>query len=208
MSANTTPDNIVYPVSTDQIAPLETVLATMASSMQTALSSQGKYFAAAVASAAARDSLFPQAKQGDRVYRTDLGYEEAFFGLYNAASNPGGRTTAGWSAPRDKILGGSIVPVSGFTIGVETFVRKDNNDMIEVFGSITRSGSALPSGVPVAIVAAGFRPVYAVDVGGTTSAGGSAGPAFVQVQPNGNILVYGPGAANTKMTFYARYMGA
>lgn len=38
MSANTSPDNITYPVSTDAVAPLETVFATMATSVQTALS--------------------------------------------------------------------------------------------------------------------------------------------------------------------------
>lgn len=37
MSANTSPDSIVYPVSTDQVAPLETVFANMATSIQTAL---------------------------------------------------------------------------------------------------------------------------------------------------------------------------
>jgi hypothetical protein len=37
MSANTSPDNIVYPVSTDNIAPLETVFSVMAGSVQDAL---------------------------------------------------------------------------------------------------------------------------------------------------------------------------
>lgn len=37
MPANTSPDNIVYPVSTDPVAPLETVFAALANSVQTAL---------------------------------------------------------------------------------------------------------------------------------------------------------------------------
>ena len=40
MPANTTPDNIQYPVSTDNIAPLETVFASMANSVQTALNTR------------------------------------------------------------------------------------------------------------------------------------------------------------------------
>jgi len=40
MPANTSPDNIVYPVSTDPVAPLESVFASMATSVQTALNSK------------------------------------------------------------------------------------------------------------------------------------------------------------------------
>jgi hypothetical protein len=40
MSANTTPHNITYPVSTDGVAPLETVFATMASSIESAMTAQ------------------------------------------------------------------------------------------------------------------------------------------------------------------------
>lgn len=40
MSANTTPDGITYPVGTDAIAPLHTVFAVMASTVQTALNNR------------------------------------------------------------------------------------------------------------------------------------------------------------------------
>lgn len=33
---------------------------------------------------------------GARTVRTDTGYVEQYFGLYNVSTNPGGRTTAGW----------------------------------------------------------------------------------------------------------------
>jgi len=33
---------------------------------------------------------------GARTVRTDLGYTEQYFGVYNASTNPGGRDTAGW----------------------------------------------------------------------------------------------------------------
>jgi hypothetical protein len=40
MSANTTPDGITYPVGTDAIAPLHTIFATMASTIQTAFNNR------------------------------------------------------------------------------------------------------------------------------------------------------------------------
>lgn len=95
MSALTSPDNIVYPVSTDQVAPLESVLASMASSMQSAITGQRKYYSTVMADQAARDAAFPNAVQGDRVFRADKGWEEGFFALYSA-TNPGGATPAGW----------------------------------------------------------------------------------------------------------------
>lgn len=51
-----------------------------------------------VMSQAERDSLLPAPNQGDKVFRWDLGVEETYYGLYNASTNTGGRTTAGWYA--------------------------------------------------------------------------------------------------------------
>lgn len=49
-----------------------------------------------VASQAERDAQYPTPQQGMSVYRTDLGTQEIYYGLYNASTNPGGATTAGW----------------------------------------------------------------------------------------------------------------
>jgi hypothetical protein len=49
-----------------------------------------------VADATARDALFPSPVQGNAVWRTDKGWEERYFGLYNSSTNPGGATPAGW----------------------------------------------------------------------------------------------------------------
>ena len=58
-----------------------------------------------VASQAERDAQYPTPAQGMRVYRTDLGSEEAYYGLYNASTNPGGRTSAGWyQTPVGRVL--------------------------------------------------------------------------------------------------------
>jgi hypothetical protein len=48
MSANTTPDGITYPTGTDAIAPLHTVFAVMATSIQNALNTKQLYRAASV----------------------------------------------------------------------------------------------------------------------------------------------------------------
>lgn len=48
-----------------------------------------------VASAAARNALFPAPVQGNTVFRNDLGFSETYYELYSV-SNIGGATTAGW----------------------------------------------------------------------------------------------------------------
>lgn len=50
----------------------------------------------AVASASARDALYPTPAQGQSVFRSDTGWVETYYGLYNASTNPGGATPAGW----------------------------------------------------------------------------------------------------------------
>ena len=47
-----------------------------------------------VADAAARNVLYPTPAQGDRVVMTNVPYR--YFGVYNAATNPSGKATAGW----------------------------------------------------------------------------------------------------------------
>lgn len=53
-------------------------------------------YASVVASQAARDALFPSPAQGNAVWRSDKGWEERYFALYNSSTNPGGATPAGW----------------------------------------------------------------------------------------------------------------
>lgn len=56
MPANTSPDNIIYPVSTDPISPLETVFANMAQSTQDALTARALALDSDVADLVADDS--------------------------------------------------------------------------------------------------------------------------------------------------------
>ncbi len=49
-----------------------------------------------VANQTERDAQYPTPAQGMAVYRTDLGYTQRYYGLYNASTNPAGRNPAGW----------------------------------------------------------------------------------------------------------------
>jgi hypothetical protein len=49
-----------------------------------------------VANQSERDAQYPTPGQGMSVYRTDLGLVQRYYGLYNASTNPGGKTPAGW----------------------------------------------------------------------------------------------------------------
>lgn len=71
--------------------------------------------AIAVADAAARNALFPSPVQGDAVWRNDLAIEQRWYGAYNAQTNPGGRTTAGWYATTSNIR--PIIPTSVTAVG-------------------------------------------------------------------------------------------
>lgn len=90
----TSPDGIWSPDSGDDYA-LTVDLARMADDMQEALLRRSPV----VGSAAARNSLFPSPQQGDRVWRSDLGYEETYYDTYNAIANPGGLVSANWYPP-------------------------------------------------------------------------------------------------------------
>jgi hypothetical protein len=57
-----------------------------------------------VANQSDRDAQYPTPGQGVTVFRLDLGYSETYYGLYNASTNPGGRTPAGWYREKGQIL--------------------------------------------------------------------------------------------------------
>jgi hypothetical protein len=49
-----------------------------------------------VTSAAMRNETFPEPKQGDSVYRLDLGFEERYYETYSSKTNLAGKPSAGW----------------------------------------------------------------------------------------------------------------
>lgn len=70
--------------------------------------SQGKI----VANAAARDALFASPTQGTNVFRTDIGVTETYYAAWNATTNTGGKTPAGWYSGQD----GGLVPITPTSI--------------------------------------------------------------------------------------------
>jgi hypothetical protein len=97
MATTTSPDGLVIPTGTDQIAPLQTTLAAMQNSVQSAIVQRNQSYSPLVANASARDAIFPAPVQGNRVYRSDLAREEVYLSAYSAGTNPNGTTgTAGW----------------------------------------------------------------------------------------------------------------
>lgn len=78
MAASTTPDAIVYPQSTDQVSPLETVFANMANSVQTAMNFRGIY-TFRWTNAAARTAQTGM-RVGDYGYQIDTQYTYRYTG--------------------------------------------------------------------------------------------------------------------------------
>jgi hypothetical protein len=76
-----------------------------------------------VASQSERDAQYPTPGQGMSVYRTDLGYRENYYGLYNVSTNPGGKTPAGWYREGGQVLQVvSGVSQTGIVHSTTTFV--------------------------------------------------------------------------------------
>lgn len=88
----------------------------------------------AVASAAARNALYPTPIQGQSVFRTDLGYQETYYGLYNSSTNPGGRATAGWYGNQRNI---GLVPIVPPTVSVSGGTATANSLGLITFSAAT-----------------------------------------------------------------------
>jgi hypothetical protein len=70
-----------------------------------------------VANQSERDAQYPTPGQGMRVYRTDLGVTQTYYGLFNASTNPGGRDVAGWYNTEKSV---GLVPIQPSTVTAAT----------------------------------------------------------------------------------------
>lgn len=126
-----------------------------------------------VASAAERATLFPTPVQGDSVFRNDLGEEEIYLAAYNASTNPGGASVAGWY-PRNRMFFAARTGTQNLTAGTWNQL---NNALTQVrndgLGSYGGGGS-------FTIAAAGTYEVSASAQLTTASA-----PMGVQITKNG-----------------------
>lgn len=64
------------------------------------------------ANATTRDAMYPSPVQGNKVFRNDLGFEQTYYGAWNATTNPGGRDSAGWYDNQRNIGLVPMVPTS------------------------------------------------------------------------------------------------
>jgi len=88
--------SISFPDSTYPVSPLENLFSSMATSVDTALTTLQQATASSVSNQAARDAIFPSPVQGNSTYRQDLGWYEMYYAAYSSSSNPGGAKTPGW----------------------------------------------------------------------------------------------------------------
>lgn len=96
-----------------------------------------------VANAAARDALYPAPVQGNSVFRTDLGYIETYYSVYNVSTNPGGTLTAGWYS--DNSFKGSYYLSDGtFSAGTALAINistHNNQPAVNNWVEIQKSGN-------------------------------------------------------------------
>jgi hypothetical protein len=139
-----------------------------------------------VADAAARDVLYPSPVQGNAVFRTDKGYEETYYAAYNASTNVGGATPAGWyptggTVPTYQVVKNAtnFTPTSGVWFQLSntahwTAVENDPTGVITYNGNFT-------------VGLTGWYEIF----GGLFSDGGTGAPGIMIVKVNNTSLGVG-----------------
>lgn len=187
MSANTSPDNITYPVSTDAVAPLETVFATMASSIQTALTNRNTNEFLIYATLSALNA----------VPGTVIG-QHAYVNADGTASNNGDYYWNGTSWVWNGIYGASLTANTGWTAGTgnQTPRALMVGKLVTLFGTLTWAGGGAYSSIVT--VPAVFRPptTAARPIGTATQITGSSLLNF-QTSFNGSTGILGNGTGGT-----------
>jgi len=131
-----------YPIPGSPLIPFENNFLTLAQSVADML--DGYDLPLSVASAGARDTLFPSPTQGDRVYRRDLATEQTYLAAYNAGTNPGGANPAGWYS--DKVAIG-LMRAATVATGAAALVTFDTLVDAKGFSSSVPTSSIV---IPVA----------------------------------------------------------
>ena len=106
----------------------------ISSAQATSVGNAIENLATQVANSTARDEVFPVPVQGNAVWRMDRMWEERYFGLYNATTNPQGATVAGWyptvgNLPRFKLARNAT---TGWTGATATWYSLNNNAVWDV----------------------------------------------------------------------------
>lgn len=178
--------------------------------------SQGKI----VANAAARDALFASPVQGTKVFRTDTGVTETYYAAWNASTNPGGRTPAGWYIaerstglvalvpPTIRVSGGSA---TANTLGKVTFTTANSIALDGIFSSAYSNYKIF---LNISAISANADIYFRYTQNGTPTSGSHFYGGGVYGGGNGANGNYNPnfGAANivlaTLLTTGYNYMGS
>lgn len=148
-----TDENIFY---ADESTPLafEAISAAQATSVGNNVKDLLDQTGLSVGSDRERDDLFPEPKQGDTVWRTDLYVEQRYYEGFSTQVNPGGREPAGWYATKN-----TFVPIlSADLSGQSEFIfnnifNKTFTTYVLLISGLTSAGSSVslrlvsPSGV-------------------------------------------------------------
>lgn len=122
------------------LKPLRNVFSFLAQGIRDGLNSQK--VPSAATSRDDRNAKFPDPTHGDRCFRVDLGYEETYFGAYNATSNPGGASPAGWYPSPGAPIYARVEKQNGFqTIGTGGGTTVSGLGLMVESGGFTLSGT-------------------------------------------------------------------
>lgn len=168
----TSPWNIPYPDGPTVLTALQSHFANIANATNEALTTGLGGAPRLAASDAERNAFYPAPVQGNGVYRTDKGYEERYYALYNVSTNPGGAQTAGWYPVNVAKQFDPATPIfsvaSGWTLNNSQYAF--NGNLCSMRLNITKAspaitGSAngnLPNAVVGTISVPSFRPLHSV----------------------------------------------
>lgn len=98
-----TSEEIFY-ANADTVMSAETISAARATSVGNKAEELLLKSGNSIASDAERNEMFPEPKQGDVVWRSDLAVEQRYYELYSSSNNPQGRTPAGWYAVKNTFV--------------------------------------------------------------------------------------------------------
>lgn len=177
--ATTTPDSIYYPTATDSIAPLETVFATLASSVQTALTTTRSIKSYRWANTAARNAQAGMA-------RNDRGYQADNDTLYTYNGSSWVADDTGWlSIPNQ---------TGNYTFDNNAAYRRIGK-VVYFRGQLTKKSGNIGSGDGLFTMTAGTRPA---NITYFNAAATSSGPIRLSMTPGGLMTVAGgPGDASS-----------
>ena len=147
---------------------------------------------------------------GTTAERNALSGAKLFEGLLWADTTDGVEyrfTSGAWAPAAGKPVTGGVTGQGGFATVSGTWVRRTGSGIVHATVALSRA-TGIPSGVPIAIMNAGFRPLQMIEFAGVTSEGGTADSAFIRIETSGNIVVFNPGANNQKVSFAVTFPGA